>query len=126
MASPLTVYEGPGEIQLGSKTLAEATSVRITIAPNAASVVTMKKGMAGFSDGAVSCTLAVESAVPKAGLEVDFIDLCINLRPVTVSVLFAGKRYSFDGKVTDLSTSNAVGSAASASFTVTTGRPRVS
>lgn len=122
----LTQYQGPGEIQFNGKTLAEATSVSVSIAPNSTPVNTMKKGMAGRSRGPATSTIRVGNAVPVAGLEVDFIDKCIEDEDITVTIIIGSKRRSFDGYITTVDVEYSVGSAAGATFNVMAGKPRKS
>lgn len=120
----LTKYEGPCEVQFNTRTLAEATSCSISIAPNSNPVNTMKKGMAGRSKGPVACTIRIANAIPKAGLEVDFIDKCVDDEDVTIVVIIGGKRRAFDGYIGSTDVEFATGSAAGATFTVMSGKPR--
>lgn len=118
-------YEGPGEIQYNNRTLAEAMSVSITHNPNNNRVYTMKKGLAGRSRGAYEAEISVENAVPKAGLEQDFIAHCIEDADVTISVLYAGKTYIYEGFIDSVDQSQATDAAATLSFTVVAGKPRI-
>lgn len=127
MATPKqtsTRYEGPGEVQLDGRTLAEATSVSVSVAPNSTAVRTMKKGLAGRSSGPVECTIRVANAVPKAGFEGDFLEKCVADVDVTVTVIVGGKRLAFDGWITSFDAEYSVGSSAGATFTVMAGKPR--
>lgn len=120
----LTKYEGPCEVTFDSRTLAEATSCSISVAPNSTPVNTMKKGLAGRSRGPAACTLRVANAIPKAGLEVDFIDKCVDDADVTLVVIIGGKRRAFDGWISSVETEFSTGAAAGATFTVMAGKPR--
>jgi hypothetical protein len=122
----LTKYQGPGEIQVDGKTLAEATSVTVTVTPSSTPVNTMKKGFGGRSKGPVVCTIEVENAIPIAGLEVDFIQKCIDDEDITVTMIIGNKRRAFDGYISGTRANYATGSAAGASFTVMAGKPRKS
>lgn len=120
----MTKYEGPGEVLFNSRTLAEATSVSVSIAPNSTPVNTMKKGLAGRSRGPAASTIRVASAIPKAGLEAEFIDKCIDDEDVTIVIIIGGKRRAFDGWITSVDVEYATGSAAGATFNVMAGKPR--
>jgi hypothetical protein len=120
----LTQYEGPGEVQFDAKSLAEAISVSVSIAPNSQPVRTMKKGLSGRSRGPVECTIRVSNAVPKAGMEIDFLEKCINDADVTINIVVGGKRLGFDGWITGFDAEYSVGSPAGATFTVMAGKPR--
>lgn len=122
----LTKYEGPCEVSFDSRALAEATSCSVSIAPNSTPVNTMKKGMAGRSRGPAASTIRIANAVPKAGLEVDFIDKCVEDADVTITIIAGGKRRSFDGYISSVEIEFSTGAAAGATFTVMAGKPRKS
>lgn len=116
-------YEGPGEVQLDNSTLAEATSLSVSNNSGNTDVVTMKKGLAGFSKGAPGAEIQVSNAVPKAGMEADFVEKCVAGTFVKVTHLLAGKRYTYSGWIQDTSSEQGVDSTASMSFTVRAGPP---
>lgn len=118
-------YEGPAEIQFDNSTLAEATSVNIQINGNNNAVTTMKKGLAGRSRGAMTVNIQVENAVPKGGLEAQFIEKCVENADVRVTHLFAGKQYIYDGWIDDVQTQQGTDAPASLSFTVMAGPPLI-
>lgn len=120
----MTQYNGPCELQFDGRTLAEATTCRISVTPNTTPVRTMKKGLGGRSRGPVECTIDVESAIPKAGFEVDFMQKCIDDADVTIVIVRAGKRVAFDSFITNVAESYGVQAAASSSFSAMSGRPR--
>ena len=120
---PLGKYEGPGEIQFDSRTLAEASTVRASVSSNSNQVTTMKKGLAGRSRGAVVSQVTVENAIPKGGLEVEFMDKCVQDADVRITLLIAGRRMTFEGWIDTVDTSQGVNEMATISFTVTAGPP---
>lgn len=120
----LSKYAGVGEVQLDGLTLAEATSVNVSIAPNSTPVRTMKKGLAGRSRGPVESTIRVSSAIPKAGFEGAFLEKCIDDADVTIIVILANKRYAFDGWINATDFEFNTNASAGANFTVMAGKPR--
>lgn len=95
-------YEGPATLIFENDIQAEAQSVRVTVSSGANPVKTMRKGLAGKSDGAGQCDIAVTSAVPKAKLEGDFIRVCVRKAFVRVVFVLAGIRYQVEGWVQDV------------------------
>lgn len=122
---PNTVYEGPGKIYFGAQLLAEATRVRFSVSGNNRRVRTMQKAAAGRSRGAVESEVSIDSAVPLAGMEVEFIEICINNENVRVVVDVAGQQFQIDGWVEDSEVTQGVDDTAGVSATVFGGKPLV-
>jgi len=120
-----TEYEGVGQIQFDGRTLAEADNVSVRHAPNNNRVYTMRKGLAGYSKGAFETEISVANAVPKGGLERDFIEKCIAGAFVRVTILFAGKRYQYNGWIDSDEHTSGVQQSATFSFTVVAGQPEI-
>lgn len=110
-------YEGPGEVQFDNSTLAEATSLSVTNAANSNAVTTMKKGLAGRSRGAPTTSIQVENAVPKAGMEAEFVEKCVQDADVTITHLFGKRRYIYEGWIEEVATTQGTDAATSLSFT---------
>lgn len=121
----LDKYEGPGEVQFDSRTLAEATSISLSLESNSTEILTMKKGLAGRSAGAKRVEISVENAVPKGGAEQEFIEKCVDDADVVITHRFAGKDYIYEGWIQNVEASQSADSAASLSFTVIAGKPRI-
>lgn len=121
----MTQYQGPAEIQCNGRSLAEAITVRVSVTPNSTPVRTMKKGLGGRSRGPVECTIDVESAIPKAGYEVDFMRLCVEDADITIVTLGGGTRKAYDAFITNVSEAFGVQQAASSTFTAMSGKPRI-
>lgn len=118
-------YEGPGEIQLDNRTLAESTSISVSGTGNNNPVRTMKKGLAGRSRGPVEFNITIENAIPKAGLEQEFIRKVVENADVVISHIVADKTYLYDGWVDTVDVSQSTDSPATISFTVMAGPPRI-
>lgn len=118
-------YEGPAEIQFDNSTLAEATSVSITVNGNNNPVTTMKKGLAGRSKGAVTVDIQVENAVPRGGLEHEFIEKCVKNENVRITHLYAGRQYIYDGYIDVVDAQQGTDTPASISFSVVAKPPQI-
>ena len=117
-------YEGPGKVFFNNNLLAESQSVRMNFNGNNTRVKTMKRGLAGRSRGAFETEFSIDSAVPLAGLEVDFINLCVTNANVTVSIDLAGKRVAVDGWIESTDVEQSTDSPAQISFSGVGGKPR--
>lgn len=118
-------YEGPGSIIMDGSLLAEAQSIKVSLSSNNNPVKTMKKGLAGRSKGPRQAEIAVSSAVPVAGLEQEFVEKVVDDADVQVVVVFAGRRYQYDGWIDQVSHNNDTDSASGVEFTVIAGPPQI-
>jgi hypothetical protein len=121
----LDQYEGVAEIQIDNQTLAEAVSVNVNHNANNNPVVTMKKGLAGRSRGAYQVEVQVENAVPRAGLEAEWVEKCRENEDVVITHILAGKTYTYEGWIDTVSTQQGTDTPASLSFTAMCGPPRI-
>lgn len=118
-------YEGPSEIYVGARLLAECRSLRISVTANNNKVYTMKRGLAGKSDGPRESEATIENAIPRKGYERDFAKLCIEGGYVRI-VQRAGKtRRTFNGWIESAEDSFAVDSPASHTATFQGGPPDI-
>jgi hypothetical protein len=99
-------YEGKGIIQLNGRTLAEATKISVTVKSQDSVVVTMLKGMTGFSDGAGMTEASIESAVPIKGYEADLVEAVRSKLTVKLVTLSGGRRHQTEGRITEAAWSN--------------------
>lgn len=121
----LNRYEGPGKVFVGANLLAESTRVRVSINGNNRRVFTMKRGLAGRSRGPVESELTVDNAIPLGGLEQDFYEKCVENEDIRIVVNQAGKRLQFDGWIDNVESEQTTDAAASLTFTVVAGPPRI-
>ena len=113
----LTRYQGPGEIYANSRLLAEAASITVRTMSNNNKVRTMKKGLAGFSAGPTEVEIRIDSAVPKAGYEVDFKTIVERkLAMEIVHVDAGGVRRRYEGWVDDCEQGQSTDAAATMSM----------
>ena len=108
----LETYEGPAEIYVNGRLLAQATKSSFSVKGNNNPVNTMKLGLAGKSDGARSAEGSVETAIPRKGYEYDFVDKVRTGAYLRVVVKSGGQRHTFDCWVETVDWSNATDSPA--------------
>ncbi len=123
MPTTIQQYEGAGTIGINGRILAEATKFTWTISTNDNEVLTMRKGLAGFSDGVTKIEITIESAVPRVGLESPWFDYILKRKPVSATFKFGGKRVTVAGRFSTLDGSQDVSSAASATVKFVGGEP---
>lgn len=93
-----TKYEGAAEIYVNGRLQAEAESSEAKVDANDNVVNTMQKGFAGFSDGAGSSTISINSAIPRAGYETDFVAAVVEKKSVVVVIKSGARRHRFEGR----------------------------
>lgn len=120
-----TKYEGPGEIYVNGRLLAECTKCSFTVKGNNNPVVTMLKQLAGKSDGARSSEGTIESAVPRKGYEVDFTRFVLEGTELSIVVRTGGRRYQFPMWVEQAEWGNATDATTVITASVTGGPPRI-
>lgn len=118
-------YEGAGQIQINGRTLAEADTVRMRNISNNNRVYTMRKGLAGHSKGPNETEFAVTNAVPKAGLEDDFVEKVLSGEYFDITFVSAGKRYIVQCWCEDSEFALGSRDAAEFSFNCVGGPPRI-
>jgi hypothetical protein len=118
MAAGLTQYEGAGEFYINGRLQAEASSCKVNFQSRDNEVMTMQKGFAGFSDGPARVEISVDCAIPKAGYEFDFFNVCVRKQKVRAVVVIAGQRKNFECRVTDHSETTSDSAAAGLSVTL--------
>lgn len=106
--------------------LAEASSVEVSFTPNTQPVTTTEKGLSGFSAGAGMMTIKVESAMPRAGVEFDYVEAAYNRTVLDVVIFRAGKKLKTQGVIMDASESGGVDKPSNASFSLTCSIPEFS
>lgn len=103
-------YEGVGEIYVSGRLLAEASKCTWTVVSNDQKVMTMKRGLAGFSDGPTETSISIESAIPRKGYEYDFVTAVKEKKTVTIVTKSGGKRHQVSGRFSQAEWSNSVDS----------------
>jgi hypothetical protein len=90
-------YSGTAQVIFNNRVLAECDEATCNIMSQNQEVNTFKKGLAGFSRGPTKVEISLGSAVPIAGYEVDYEDLCVKKLPCVVVMIDAGKRRRYEG-----------------------------
>lgn len=107
-------YAGAAEVYLNGRLLAELVSFRTTLESGDQEVVTMRKGLAGFSDGPPRVEATFDTAIPKAGFEADYQKAIEDKATVRVAWIIAGKRRQAEGRIMTLDTDQGVNNPAGA------------
>jgi hypothetical protein len=118
-------YEGPAELYVNGRLQAEANKASASIKGNNNTVFTMRKGLAGKSDGATTSEVTITSAIPRKGLEFDFRTAVIQKKIFTIVIKSGNQRVQFQGWFEETSWDNAVDSATMESATFTAGVPKI-
>lgn len=94
-------YSGPGTVLYRGRAVLQASSAEFDVQTGNNSVVTLRLGRAGHSPGARAVSLSVSSAIPEAGLEVDWVGLANAQAEVQLGFRIANKTYEMVGDVRD-------------------------
>lgn len=116
------VYSGPGEVWRGSTLLLECQSIQVQLATNNNTVKTMKKGRAGHTKGFNEYNITVASAVPAAGMEVDWDEVAERGLPETLRFKLAGKWRTYKGDIRTVDTGSNTDQPNTVSFTMSAKR----
>lgn len=111
---------------LGGTLLAEQNSVDVTHTGGFQDVITTEKGLSGFSPGAGMCTIKVDSAMPRAGIEFDFIQAVYDGTVLDVVMFRAGKKFKTKGIIKDCNETGGADKASAISFNMTCSIPEFS
>ncbi len=96
-------YVGPTVVRYRGRVLLEAQNARVRIITGNASVFTAHRGFAGKSRGAPHLELAVDSAIPGTGFEVDWPGIALAQADIELEVELPGvATYGCDGDVRDV------------------------
>lgn len=101
-------YSRPFVIAYLGAALAEAESVEVNGSSNDKPVRTLRKGLAGFSNGAEEVGLTIRNAIPLTGYERDFEDLCQLHVTVQFTVRKANVVDSYEGRIMSTAASSSV------------------
>lgn len=117
-------YEGQAEIYAQGRLLAECQDFSLTVKANNNKVYTMKRGLAGKSDGPRESEATIKTAIPRKGYEVNFMDHCAKGKILSITYKSGGKRHTIDMWVDEVQSSNATDSPATQSITLSGGPPK--
>lgn len=88
---------------LRGQLLAEAQSCDINHTGGWQDIITIEKGLSGFSPGAQMCTIKIDSAVPRAGVEFDFRQAMQDGEILEVVCFRGSKKVKTKGIIKDVS-----------------------
>lgn len=111
---------------LGGALLAEAQSVDVEHMPGTQEVNTIEKGLSGFSPGSGKCTIKVESAMPRAGIEFDYVDAAYKATILDVVIYRSGKKMKTKGVIMSANEGGGADKPSAASFNMVCSIPEFS
>lgn len=106
---------------LGGVLLAEAQSVDVNEQGGWQDIVTIEKGLAGFSPGTQMCTIKVDSAIPRAGMEFNYRKAMQEGTILDVVVFCGGEKLKTKGIIKDTSMTGGADKASTISLNMTCG-----
>jgi hypothetical protein len=71
-------------------------------------IKTTAQGLAGFNDGAEECTGSLDSAIPAAGREKDYFDICMSHQDIVIACTMAGKIRTARGRLMNVKETTSV------------------
>lgn len=95
----MAVYSAPGFIDYEGVPALQPSSVDFSIETDNKDVNTLLLGRAGHSAGSQSVKASVNSAIPAAGLEIDWVGIARAQREISLGFHLAGKTYNCKGDV---------------------------
>lgn len=127
MAQPQTVssYQGPAEIWLNSRALFEVQSIDWSVKGNNNKVHTMRRGLAGKSDGPRESETTLKNAIPIKGLEFNFIQYVLSGKPCSLVFKVGGTRVTIPGWFEEASGNSATDSSSSITGAFVGGVPKL-
>lgn len=96
----MTQFAKPGFVQFNGRIVATVTECTCTANSDDKPVRTLIGGEVGYSDGAEYLEIDGKGAVPAAGYEVDFMDLCLRHLDCEITFNHAGKALTGVGRIT--------------------------
>lgn len=106
--------------------LAEQNSVEATHQGGFQDVITTEKGLGGFSPGAGMMTLKVDNAIPRAGVEFDYLKAVYEGTVLDVVIFRAGKKLKTKGIIKDMNEGGGADKPSILSFNMTCSIPEES
>ncbi len=117
-------YEGPAEIYVNGRLLAECQDFSYSVKGNNNKVMTMKRGLAGKSDGPRESEATLKNAIPRKGYEVDFQEHCVKGKVLSIVHKSGGQRHTTEMWVEEASNANSTDSPAAQNVTLSGGPPK--
>lgn len=107
-----------GYIMYAGAALTEASEVDFEEESNDKPVDTILKGRSGYSSGAEACKVTIKSAIPRAGYEVNFHQICRKHQTIQVRFRIAGVERTAEGRIMSVKSSYGVNGAAALDVTI--------
>jgi hypothetical protein len=101
-------YSPAGYLVYKGGALTEVMEVTFKAVSNDKLVETLVKGASGHSDGATKVECSMKNAIPKAGLESDMLDVCINKRTIKLRFRIANFILTARGRILNYTLSTSV------------------
>lgn len=112
----MPLYSAPGFIDYSGVPALQPNSVEFNIETDNKDVHTLLLGRAGHSAGSKSVKASVNSAIPAAGLEIDWVGIANAQQEVNLGFHLAGKVYNCKGDVRSVKLGTSVDKANEVSF----------
>lgn len=96
MAEP---YSGPGYISYRGRPQLQSESIELSYDSGNKDVDTLLLGRAGHSSGADKVMISVSQAIPKAGMEVDWVAVAAAKSQIDLTFVIAGRAFNTSGDV---------------------------
>jgi hypothetical protein len=101
-------YSKPFTVLVQGVPQAEISSIQVKTSSGDKPVYTLLAGLAGFSDGPASCEITGKGAIPLAGYETDFAELCRMHVDRTFSIREANVVAQVKGRFMDVTSNSEV------------------
>jgi hypothetical protein len=103
------------DVQIDGVYQLELTDVKCDFDGGLQEVHTIRKPLAGWTEGGGKCSITFASAIPKGGLEFDYMSAVARHEDHTLTVTIGAQEYQSTGVFQTAGVSQAVGASASAS-----------
>jgi|GEM_PF-3491478 len=112
----MALYSSPGFIDHAGRPALQPSSVDFSLETDNKDVNTLILGRAGHSAGAQSVKASVDSAIPQAGMEIDWVGLARAQVEIPLGFHLAGRVYNCRGDVRSVKLGTSVDKANNVSF----------
>jgi hypothetical protein len=109
-------YSQPGFVLYSGRPVLQASSIDFSIDTDNKDVNTLLLGRAGHSAGSKSVKASVNSAIPQAGMEIDWVGIGNAQAEISLGFHLAGKVYNCRGDVRSVKLGTSVDKANEVSF----------
>jgi hypothetical protein len=105
---------------------AEEVSFNVDYSTNDNVVVTQSKGFAGITPGAGSTKVSIETAIPRAGYEIDYFQKAVGRTPVEVIGFRGSKKINLKGFIQSIGEKHGVNTTSMGNIEIVCGEPTFS